>query len=242
MQKYTKCYLFVFSLIVAVAMIGCKDEDSPTTPAQKPTSPQISFSGPNTQSDNQYANQAKASAQSFNSQGELFKAFAQLPGTQNGNVWTYSFTANGLTETITSELLSNGSYRWKIVFDGLYEDDDTTITVQHWTAFEGTTTADGKTGSWVVYEYNSTVKQGELIWASDASGNETGTFITYTHGVAEKKLEVVNNVNGTGKLIYYQTGATGPMYKYLEISWLADGTGTYQIYKVDGSPDISGTF
>lgn len=242
MKQFRHYHFFILTFILSLFIVGCEDEDSPTTPAQKPTAPQVSFNGPNTNSTNQYAQQAKSTSQLFNSQGEMFNAFAQLPGTQNGNVWSYTITANGLTETITSELLSDGSYQWKIVLHGLYTDEGKTVNVTNWTAFEGTTSANGKSGSWKIYETNSTAVSLELIWATDAAGNETGSIKMYSGGVLQEQLDIVNNIDGTGSLTFFQKGTGTAVYKSMEITWIADGTGTYKIYNAAGAITSQGTF
>lgn len=243
MKQFARIFALSLTLILSAMITGCSDEDSPTTPAAstKPAAPVVSFNGPNTSSTNQYATQAKSASSLFNSQGEMFNAFAQLPGTMNGNVWTYSQTVNGLTTTITSENLSNGSYRWKIIYNGAYSDGGNAGTVSNWTAFEGTTTADGKTGSWKIYAFNSTNVELEMSWATDASGNETGSIKMYDMNVLDEQLDLVNNMNGTGSMTFFTRGVSS-FYKNFEVSWIADGTGTYTVYNEAGTITGTGTF
>jgi hypothetical protein len=229
-------------IILALGVTGCSEEDSPaaSTPT-KPTVPQTSFTGPNTASTNEFVQQAKFSSSFFNVYGEMFKSFASLPGTQNGNVWTYSETQNGLTVKVTTTLLANGSYTWSIEMNGLYTDEDTTIQVTNWKAFEGTSSADGKTGTWRMYNYNTTTPILDMNWATSSTGVETGSMSFYDNGTKITQTDIVNNPNGSGSLTSYVKGATS-LYKSMEVMWNADGTGTYKIYNEAGAVTEQGTF
>ncbi|MDP1677568.1 MAG: hypothetical protein Q8L88_11975 [Bacteroidota bacterium] len=236
---------FILSLIFAFGLliVGCDKEESPASSStQKPSSPKVSFDGPNTQSTNTYAQQAKVFSQMFNGFALQFSTLAEMPGgTQNGNVWTYTYTVQGFTETITVELLGDGSYKWKIIFNGT--EPGGSITYVNWIAFEGTSSADGKSGSWKFYGENTTVLEAEISWSTDAQGNETGILKTYTNGVLQEKLDIVNNVNGTGSMkLYDKKTATTDLYLSIDISWIADGTGTYTVYNEAGTVTASGTF
>lgn len=242
MKQHLYRLLSVAVIILALGVTGCSEEDSPaaSTPA-KPTVPQTSFTGPNTTSSNEFVQQAKFSSSFFNVYGEMFKSFASLPGTQNGNVWTYSETQNGLTVKVTTTLLANGSYTWSIEMNGLYTDDDTTIQVNNWKAFEGTSSADGKTGTWRMYNYNTATPILDMNWATDAAGIETGSMSFYDKGMKISQVDIVNNPNGSGSLTNYVKGSAA-IYKNMEVLWNADGTGSYKIYNEAGAITEQGTF
>lgn len=231
----------VFVLLAIVLLAGCDKDSNPidTTPTKKPTAPTVSFDGPTTNSTNEYAQQAQAFSQMFNGFASFFTAFSGLEGTQNGNTWTYTFSGGPWTETITVTQLPDNSYTWSIVINGVYED----VTVNNWKAFEGTSSADGKSGTWKIYAENSTLLEVELSWAADAQGNETGSMKFYQNGVLDEQLDIVNNVNGTGsmKLWDKKTSGTG-LYLNIEITWLANGTGAYTVYNESGVITAQGTF
>ncbi|NUN68882.1 MAG: hypothetical protein HUU02_04130 [Bacteroidetes bacterium] len=235
-------FLTAAVVILALGLAGCSEEDSPTSSTpKKPTVPQASFSGPNTTSNNEFVQQAKFSSSFFNVYGEMFKSFATLPGTQNGNVWTYSETSNGLTVTVTTTLLSDGSYTWSIVMNGQYVDDDTTVTVNNWKAFEGTSSADGKTGTWRMHDYNSSTPILDMNWATNAAGVESGSMSFYEKGTIISQVDIVNNPNGSGSLTTFEKGTTA-LYKRMELLWNPDGTGSYKIYNEAGVVTEQGTF
>jgi hypothetical protein len=240
------CNKLILGLIFtfAVMIVGCDKETSPAgpTPQPKPTSPKVSFSGPSTQSTNTYALQAQGFSQMFNSFATQFGALTSMPGgTQTGNTWTYSYTVQGFTETITVELLGDGSYRWKVIFNGTEPGD--TVGFQNWTAFEGTSSADGKSGSWKFYEINKTILEAELSWTTDAQGNESGILKTYSAGVLEQELDILNNFDGSGSMkLYDKKSGSTTMYLNLEITWIANGTGAYKVYNDAGTITAQGTF
>ena len=243
MKHFRNYFIFGLVLMFGLAFVGCDKEKSPTAPtAEKPKSPTIAtFTGPNTQSTNTYALEAKSFSQMFNGFGAQFSAYANIPGaTQNGNTWTYTYTVQGFTETITTELLGDGSSKWKIIFNGT--EPGGSVTFVNWVVMEGTSSADGKSGSLKFYENNSTTLEAEISWTTDAQGNESGIMKTYTNGVTDNQIEVVNNIDGTGsmKVSGRKTGTT-TLYLIVEISWLANGTGSYTSYTEAGVA-TTGTF
>lgn len=238
---------FLVSAIIAASlvMIGCDKETNPTAPTtQKPTAPKVSFDGPNTQSTNPYAQQAKGFSQMFNGFAMQFSTLTDIPGgTQNGNVWTYTFNYGTFSETITVEVMGDGSYKWKVTYSGQYEDNGTQVTLNNWTAFEGTSSADGKSGSWKFYMVNTTTLEAEILWSTDAQGNESGILKVYENGVLTEQLNIMNNVDGSGSMqLYSQKSNSTQTYLSMEITWLANGTGMYKIYNESGAITESGTF
>ena len=231
---------FAFGLF----LVGCdKTSDNPTNATtQKPTSPKVTFDGPNTTSSNSYALEAKSYSQLFNSLALQFSSLADMPGgTQNGNVWTYTYTAGSFTETISVEVLSDGSNKWKVMFSGT--ETGSSVTYVNWVAFEGTSSADGKSGSQKFYEDNTTTIEVEISWSTSAQGNETGILKSYTSGVLDEQLEIVNNTDGSGSMkLYEKKSGSVETYLSLDISWITNGTGTYKLYNEAGTVTSQGTF
>lgn len=247
MRQFQHRFIFLLISTFVFLIVGCDKETNPASSSTtKPTAPKVSFNGPNTQSTNTYAQQAKGFSQLFNGFATEFAGLTSLPGgTQNGNTWTYTYTVGNFTETITVELLTDGSYKWKVVFNGTDPNGGVgnPVVYSNWTAFEGTSSADGKSGSWKFYEENKTILQAELSWTTDAQGNELGTLKTYTAGVLQEQLDIVNNVNGTGSMkLYVKKSASTAMYLNVDIAWIANGTGTYKVYNEAGILTDSGTF
>jgi hypothetical protein len=217
-------------------LTGCKkEESSPTsTPTTtQPTTPSISFQGPNTQSSNQYAQLAKSNAQVINGYSSSFLAFSSLPGTQNGNVWTYTIDVPGqYSETITATQNADGSVSWKFSFNGSFGG----VSVTNWVYLEGTTNADGKSGNLKFYETGKTVVQFEITWATDSQGLETGTYYIYSAGVLQSRVEMTNKTDGAGSMkIYTKKQNATALFLSMDINWLANGTGTYDLYDEAGN-------
>lgn len=233
------------TLLIALATMlmiaGCDKDSNPidTTPTKKPSAPQVAFQGPTTNSTNEYALQAQMFSLMFNGYASFFGSFSELEGTQNGNTWTYSYTMGTMTQTITVTQLSDGSYTWSVVFNGT----DGNITYVNWKAFEGTSSADNKSGTWKIYAENSTQLEAELAWATDAQGNETGMLKVYENGVLNEQLDIVNNINGSGSMKLYQKKSSSTvLFLHMDIVWAANGTGTYTVYDENGNITVTGTF
>lgn len=233
-----RIFLFFSVCVFFAATIqfsGCaKKEDNPVdSKPSKPGIPTLSLKGPNTQSTNTYASMANMYALLMNGELGFLEAFRDLQGTQNGNVWTYTVTAGTLTETITATVSANGSTTWKVIFNGTI---DNSTTVNNWVAFEGTTSADGKSGNWKVYEPGTTTLSALFEWSTDGAGIQTATLQTYNNGATNGKMTMTNNPNGSGTLkIYSLNGSNNTLYLSVDISWLANGTGSYTTYTQDGT-------
>lgn len=237
-----KKLLSLLVVLTAMAMLaGCDKETNPidSSPTKKPTAPQVSLTGPNTNSTNQYAVQAQSFSQMFNGYTQFFTSFASMEGEQNGNTWTYTYNFGTMSETITVTQLTDGSYTWSVIFNGT----DGNVTYTNWKAMEGTSSADNKSGSWKVYAENSTQLEAELAWNTDAQGNETGMLKAYTNGVLNEQLDIVNNIDGSGSMKMYQKkDLSNDLFLNIEITWIANGTGAYTLYDENGGVLESGTF
>jgi hypothetical protein len=223
--------ILAFVLIVLLTLcIGCKkDESSTTSPTTTTTTiPTVTFKGPS--SSETHAQTANTYAQSMNGVMSASAAFSALPASTSGNVSTWSYSYGGLTETFTGKKQSDGSYTWTWVFNG----SDGTHTYNNWTFWSGTTSADGKTGSWSFYEYGTTHSVEDLNYTT-VNGVLSGTWLIYnTSGVVASKIVIINNTDNSGEFDWYYDGTT----LYEKVTWTASGTGTWATY----NPVGSGTF
>jgi len=188
----------VMAILVAFSLIigGC---DKTTEPAggAKPTFPtfQVSLPASPTGSNNcndsayMYAVQVQLLAQ-------VASGLASLPLTNNGGAWTYTVTDQGVTETLTSTRQGDGSYAWTyVVNDGS----------GNWTAMQGTSSADGSTGSLTIYDDSAAPNQTiDIIvsWRQVASGKEL-TFDSYSSGQPQLRVVVLSNTNQSGEMTEY---------------------------------------
>lgn len=225
-----KLYSLVVLLLLSLLITSCsKKDDKAVDPgdggdSQAPGIPTVSFKGPNTQSTDQYALLTKSSVESFNAYPQLLSAMfsSTKPSNSNGQwLWVVS-PGQGATETFTAKKNSDGSYTWTLVLNGTIQND----TYSNWKALEGTTSADGKTGNWKIYDDNTTTLVGEFTWSTNSGGILSGTFLSYENGATSGKFEVVNNPDNSGSLKVYSNNILS-FYS----TWKADGTGTWHSYE-----------
>jgi hypothetical protein len=243
MKRFRNHFIVGLVLTAGLLIVGCDKETNPTAAApKKPASPKVTFNGPTTNSTNPYATQAQGFSSMFNGFALEFSALADMPGgTLNGNVWTYTYNYGTFSETITIEQLADGSNKWKVVYNGT--EPGGAITFNNWTAFEGTSSADGKSGSLKFYSENSTTLEAEISWTTDAQGNESGIIKTYSNGILGQEIDIINNIDNSGSMkSYMKKSASTAMYLNMEIAWIANGTGTYKVYTEAGVVADQGVF
>ena len=226
MRKYLKMFaatLFAASLLV---ISGCSKKGNPVQPpANPPALPSVTFKGPNTNSTDQYAQLTESYVLSFKEFSSYTTAFANMSAAQNGNTWTWTYKFGALTETMTTIQNSDGSYSWKVVFNGQASSNDT-VYYTNWTLLQGTTSADGKNGSWTIYYENTTIMLAEYNWNTSSGGVLTGTLKTYDNGGnVQSSINVVNNSDGSGSVEDY----TGTVLIFKSV-WQANGSGQWWTY------------
>ncbi len=231
--------LLAFALVVSLG--GCsKKADTVTgtgTQTQSPQIPAQHFSGPTTSSTDPYAQATITYATSINAMTSWSTAFSGLSATQNGNTWTWSYGTSAFTETYTATKLSDGSYSWKFVLNG--QVDANSPNYNNKTLFEGTTSADGKSGTWKIYYDTSTTVLAQLDYSTDANGTVTGTYQEFdTDGTLSGKIIVTNNSDKSGEVQYFDK--TILVYKS---TWQANGSGTWYTYdSTTGNQTGTGTW
>jgi hypothetical protein len=235
MQMRLTKFLSVF-LLTAIFIAGCsKNSNSPTEPAaQSPTLPLITFKGPNTTSSDPNAQMVQLYVTAMNAYTTAFAPYAALPSTRNGNTWTWNYSVGTFSIVLTSTVQSDGSYQWKMVMNGVDPSDSTLY--NNWTATTGTTSGDGKNGSWNIYETNTTTLVAKYEWTTN-NNVLTGTLTSYSSGVVDGKVVVINNPDGSGELDEY----TGTVVVYRSV-WQANGSGQWWTYDLGGVQTGTGTW
>lgn len=234
----TRRFFVLFTLLLTFGLLisGCsKKEDSPTeTQNTPPTIPTLTFKGPNTNSTDQNPQMIKSYASAMSSLSMMFAPYMMAQSSQSGNTWTWNYTQSTLTIKITSTLQGDGSYAWKVTLNGRDPGDGTQY--NNWTAMEGTTSADGKSGGWKLYEENKTSLEGEFTWAT-VNNVLTGTQKEYTSGVVTGQIVLVNNPDNSGEMRVYE----GTVMTY-KATWTAAGSGTWWTYSTNGTQSATGTW
>ena len=228
--------LFAPLLLFAFMLAGCsKDDSSSTGPeATAPTVPTITFKGPNTNSTDGNAQMVKSYVSSMNVFTTMFAPYQFLQSTRDGNTWTWNYTQSTLTVKMTSTAQSDGTYLWKVIFNG--QEPSGSTTYNNWTAMEGSTSGDGKSGSWKIYDENTTVIAGDFTW-STTNNILTGTQKEYNNGTSTGQVVVVNNPDNTGEMRVY----TGTVVTY-KATWTAAGSGQWWTYNSSGTQTGTGSW
>jgi hypothetical protein len=223
--------------ILALAIIGCSKNNSPTQSQNTPPSlPSIAFNGPNTSSQDQNAQQAKLHILTINGYTNILAPFFGLKGAPTGNSWTWIYNVQTLTATLTATQQSDGSYNWKLVLNGT--DASTTTTYNNWTALDGTTSADGKTGSFKVYSPNTTTQLAQFSWSTNPSSVLTGTFKLYDNsGAVISQIDIVNNSDGSGEVRLSTAGTLS-----FRAVWQTNGSGQWWRYDANGNQTATGSW
>jgi hypothetical protein len=228
--------LFTALLLFAFILAGCsKKDDSPTEPqVTAPTVPTLVFKGPNTNSTDQNAQMVKSYVSAINTFTTMFAPYQYLQSVKDGNTWTWTYTEGTLTVKMTAIPQNDGSFLWKMIFNG--KDPSSNLTYSNWTAMEGSTSGDGKSGNWKIYDDNTTILAGDFTWAT-ANNVLTGTQKDYSNGVSTGQIVVVNNPDNTGEMRVYS--GTAMTYK---ATWTAAGAGTWWTYNSSGTQSGTGSW
>lgn len=213
MRKRTPFFV-AFALMLALFAIGCEESNDPSN--ERPifavgtvSVPAFSSSPSDTCGQKAYL---------YASEVQLFLALANAYAnpalmTQVNGVWTYSVTEDGVTMTITSSKQSNGTYRWLVKLNGTDTNDGTVYA--NWTAMEANSTADGKSGSVIIYSDDPT--PGTIVDVSFTWSTGAGNMVTYDLQVPHENVRFVLLSNGT----------TGEVTEYIRASdsspWVTTG-------------------
>lgn len=222
MKKFNS---LVIVLLLSLAVTSCsKKDDNPAAPKDEPPGiPSVSFKGPNTNSTDQWAIYTKSSVESMNAYPMMLSAFSSANPTSKDGQWRWELSpVAGFTESFTGTRNSDGSYTWVLMLNGTYEGS----TYSNWKALEGTTSSDGKSGSWKAFEDNTTVLTADYTWSTSSTGVLSGTFKGYENSVVTGKIEITNNPDNSGSLLVYNSGEL--MFKS---TWIANGTGQWWGYE-----------
>ncbi|MGE5352806.1 MAG: hypothetical protein ACM3P0_12035 [Acidobacteriota bacterium] len=225
-----KLYSVLILLLAALLISSCsKEEKNPTEPggennSKAPGLPNVTFKGPNTQTNDLYALRTKASVESFNTYPLLINSvFSAVQPSSSDGEWRWVVNPGGTaSETFIGKKNSDGGYYWSLILNGKIQN----TSYDSWKAFDGTTSADGKSGNWKVYDKNTVNLVGEFTWSTNSAGILKGIFIEYSNGTTSGKYEVTNNPDNSGSLKIYTKNVLE-----FESSWKSDGTGDWHSYE-----------
>lgn len=188
-------------LILTLTAASCKKTS--TEPAgAPPTVPTVTFSMPGQQ--DVCSQQASACVAFANSMTAYFASFSQMQPAVSGNVYTWEITNDSLTITFSATRQGDGSYVWELKLNGT-EDG---VTYTNKVILGGSTSADGKNGSFTVYDDSSPEIDATFTWSTSASNVLTGTLVENdSGGNPAYQYELVSNPNGSGEVtVSYWSG------------------------------------
>ncbi len=214
----------------ALLLSGCTN--SPTEPQQTtPTIPSLAFKGPKTNSSDPNVQSIDSVVTIMNVYTQQLSLLKALPGVQKGNTETWTYPLHSLTYTLTATLQPDGSAQWILVINGT---DTSGAMYNNFTVGRGRTSADGKNGTWDVYDSTSTTPVSELTWTTN-NNVLTGTLKSFQGESVDAQMVLINNPDNSGQLTLY--AGTTLTYK---AAWLADGTGNWWTYNPNGSQSGTG--
>jgi hypothetical protein len=226
--------LVSLGLVSFLLISGCTKNSSPTEPQQTaPSLPSLTLRSPNTNSTDQNPQTIKSYVTSVNSYTLVLAPLKFLQPVQNGNTWTWTYTQGALTVKFSGTNQADGSAQWMAVVNGT---DSSGTTFTNWTAAQGTTSADGKTGDWKIYDTSATTIAAEISWTT-VQNVLTGTLKTYSGGVFQGQAVIINNSDNSGQLTLY----SGSSLTY-KAAWLSNGSGQWWTYDPDGTQTGTGNW
>lgn len=192
-MKKTFFVLLAGFLFLILTAGDCKKTNGPSDNA--PIPPTVTFSGPGTQ--DACSVQAYGIVQYANSFSTELAIFASLQPNANGDTYTWGpLTLDSLTVTVTAMRQGDGSFTWEVKYDGV-EDG---ITYTNKVIASGTTSADGKSGTFTAYYPQAAAVLGTFEYAISGTNVATGTFIEYdSQGLQSDKIDLVSNPDGSGE-------------------------------------------
>jgi len=220
---------FIFALALFAA--GCAEEESTAPTNTTPQIPLIQIKPP-TSTDEQ-ALQPTSYVQAINSLLIYPSLFQGMQPTANGGTFTWTIAQGELTITMTAVRQADGSFVWALKLNGMTSQEQT---FDNFTWMSGTTSSDGKTGSFDFFEEGTTTKSASLQYSVSATGVVNATLRLYDlEGSVYSKYVGVGNPDDSGSIDAYE----GENYRYYRAVWLANGSGTWTTYDVEGQ--VTGT-
>ncbi len=223
---------FVFALVLFAA--GCAEEESTAPSNTAPPLPLIQIKPPTSTAEP--AIQATYYVQAINGLLIYPSLFQGMQPTANGGTFTWTIAQGELTITMTAVRQADGTFAWTLKLNGITAQEET---FENFTWMSGTTSSDGKTGSFDFFEEGTTSKSASLQYTVSASGVINATLRLYDSvGSVYGKYVGVGNPDGSGSIDVYE----GELLRIYRAVWLANGSGTWTTYDVEGQVTDTGSW
>lgn len=234
-------FFTVSFLMLSLLAAGCSKEDSNpasstavTNPGPPPSVPNINIKGPSSMSDDPSLALVKGLFQGFNTFTYYSNKFQNVQAVYSDSTWVRKFVEGPITAVLTATQLSDGTFSWKLTLNGTND----TVTYNNWLALEGTSSADGRIGTWKLFRNNTNILTGDYSWQTNTDNSTTITVREYqADGNVRSKIEATENTDKSGQvLVYFLSNLS---FKAL---WAADGTGQWWTYDSSGNIRHQGTW
>lgn len=222
-STFFKGYIMkILTTLVLLFLIGCSSSADNDSSGQKAPS-QLSTEAAKINFPTQMPNDVKSRI-AYNEDSFAQFSFADLQnGKLSGGTWTWSYSDDGVTVTISAEQKGN-EYHWKFIMNGTHDGQ----TVTDFVFMEGVSTEDGMSGSWKIYSPDQTEPLMEMSLKTNADGSKEISYSLYGKSdTSTLSFTYVLKSNADGSGSYVLT--TGGQKAY-EVTWNADGTGTWKDY------------
>ncbi len=204
MKKLT---LIPFMILIAF-LFSCSSDDNPTEPeGQKlkpkaPTVKTIDLPQHMVQSQDPHAQMAAGwirMANSFTAYTGFFvppEGAKSLPKVSDEGKYTWTVGALSITLIYSTDEESSS---WKIILNGTDSDGTTYV---NWVAMEAEQSADGNSGTMLMYKENTTEIEAKWTWNNASDGSYDFTYIDYSDFGG--KLDIHVNADKSGEMYIYE--------------------------------------
>ncbi len=142
----------------------------------------------------------------------------------SGPTWTYTWTAEGLTITLTI-VESDETYVWDVVLSG----SDGTHSYDDWLFIHAEQSKDGASG--VVRVYKPVTDDVATVWEWNVDESQAYHFVLTFYGEGEQGRVILSSyADGSGNLGLY-TYVDGTYQLMLRAEWASDGSGEWWTYE-----------
>ncbi|MCU0412167.1 MAG: hypothetical protein MUF82_06515, partial [Bacteroidetes bacterium] len=155
--------LFVFALVLFAA--GCAEEESTGPSNTTPQVPFIQIKPPTSTAEP--ALQPTYYVQAINGLLIYPSLFQGMQPTANGGTFTWTITQGELTITMTAVRQADGTFVWTLKLNGMTAQEQT---FDNFTWMSGTSSSDGKSGSFDFFEEGLLTKSASLQYSVSATG------------------------------------------------------------------------
>ncbi|MCU7494331.1 MAG: hypothetical protein HF314_04340 [Ignavibacteria bacterium] len=239
-MKRSYSFLIISFFVLAFLASGCsKDDSNPSATKEQsfsntpPAVPDVNLNGPASNSSDPALQLIKGYFSGLSLLRNYTDMFRNVEATYLDSTWIRKYVSGSITAILTTTRLADGSYAWKLTINGTKD----SVNYDNWLALQGTSSADGKTGTWSLFKENTNLLTGDYSWQKNDDGSLTATLREYYNGSVRTRIEASENTDKSGQVLLY-FGST-LSYKAM---WKPDGSGEWWQYDSSGNIRHQGTW